>query len=63
MTAYQKKLHIINKRDALSLKFKDVLCFQSSLRYFFPILQIFDAPGSISLFQGNQSPNSIEYIY
>ncbi len=63
MTVYQQKSHIINKKEPISAKFKDVLCFQNSLKYISPILQIFDIPGSFSISQGSQSPNSIAYIY
>jgi len=59
----QQKSQIIIKREPISLKFKDVLCFQSSSKYISPILQIFDVPGSFSISQGNQSLNSIENIY
>ncbi len=62
MTENQQKSQIINKREPISAKFKDILHFQSSSIVFSPILQIFDEPGSVSFFQSNQSPNSIEYI-
>jgi len=63
MTSNQQKSYIIDKKDAISLIFKDIFCFQNSSKYFSPFLQMFDAPGSISIFQGNQSPNFIENIY
>ncbi len=39
MTAYPKKLLFINKKDDISLIFKDIICFQSSSRTFSPIRQ------------------------
>jgi hypothetical protein len=63
MVSNQQKSQIIDKRDALSLKFKDVLCFQNGSIVFSPILQIFDEPGNVSFFQSNQSPNSIKHTY
>ncbi len=56
MTVYQQKFHIIIKREPISLLFKDIFCFQSSLKYFSPILQIFNAPETILLSKGNQPP-------
>jgi len=63
MRATQQKSHIIYKKNAISLVFKDIFCFQRNSKSYSPILQIFDGPGSVSISQGNQSPNSIEYIY
>jgi len=63
MTAIQQKSHAIDKKNDISLMFKDIFCFQRSSKSYSPILQIFDNLGSISISQGNQSPNSIEYIY
>ena len=56
MTVNQQKSQIIDKKDTISLIFKDILCFQSTSKHISPILQIFDGPGSVSLFQGYQSP-------
>jgi len=39
MTVYQQKSHIINKKEPISAKFKDILCFQSSSRVFSSFLQ------------------------
>jgi len=63
MSTGQQKSHIIYKKTAISLVFKDIFCFQSRIKYFFPILQIFDDPGSISISQGNQSPSLIKHPY
>jgi len=51
MTAIQQKSHAIDKKNDISLMFKDIFCFQSSSKSYSPILQIFDDPGIISLFQ------------
>jgi hypothetical protein len=56
MTVNQQKLQMIDKRDAISLIFKDILCSQNSSKYISPILQIFNDPGSVSISKGNQSP-------
>jgi len=39
MTVYQQKSHIINKKEPISLIFKDIFCFQNSSIVFSPILQ------------------------
>ena len=39
MIAYPKKLLFINKKDDISLIFKDILCFHSSSRVFYSFLQ------------------------
>jgi len=57
MTTDQQKSQIINKRELISLELKGIFCFQSSSKYFSPILHIFNNPGRISLSKGNQSPN------
>lgn len=56
MTPNQQKSHIINKREVISLIFKDILCFQSCSKHISPILQIFNDSENISLSKGNQSP-------
>jgi len=63
MTVGQQKLQVINIREPISLKFKDVLCFQSIPKDSSPILQIFNNSGSISISQGNQRKNSIRNTY
>jgi len=64
MTPYKKKSQIIDKREALSLIFKDILCSKSRSKYISPFLQnILNIPGNILLFQGNQSPNYIKLAY
>jgi len=63
MTANQKKSRFIEKKDAISLIFKDILCPQNSLKYFSPFFQIFDIPKSFFISQGNQSPNFIKHAY
>jgi len=39
MTVYQQKSYIIDKKDAISLIFKDILCFQNSSRAFSSFFQ------------------------
>jgi len=57
MIANQQKLQMIDKRDAISLIFKDILCSKNSSKYISPILQsILMPPGSVSLSNGNPSP-------
>jgi len=56
MIANQQILLSIIKKDAISLIFKDIFCFHRSSEYFSPILQIFNAPGTILLSNGNQFP-------
>ncbi len=57
MASKREKSEIISKRELIYLKFKDILCFQNSLKSFSPILRnILGIPGNIYLFQGNQSP-------
>jgi len=51
MKATHQKSHIIDKKNAISLVFKNIFCFQRSSKSYSPILQIFDDPGIISLFQ------------
>ena len=63
MTVGQQILLFIIKREPISLIFKDIFCFQNSSKYSFPILQIFDGPGSVSYFQSNQSPILIKHPY
>lgn len=63
MKATQQKSHIIYKRTAISLIFKDIFCFQRSSKSYSPILQIFEVPGSVSISQGNQGKNPIKNTY
>jgi len=56
MIADQQILLFIDKINAISLIFKDILCFQSSSKSFSPIRQVFSSPETISLSKGNQSP-------
>ncbi len=63
MTAYKKKLQIINTREPFSLKFKSILCFRNSSKYISPILQIFNDSRNISLFRGINPQNSIKRTF
>lgn len=56
MTSNQQKSQIINKREPISAKFKDILGFHSNSKYFSPILQILNDSGNIWLSKGNLSP-------
>lgn len=55
MIASRQILLFINKKDAISLIFKDILRFQNSSRAFSFFLQIFNSPETILLSKGNQS--------
>ena len=57
MTLNRQKSQIIDKREAISPIFKDILRFQSRSRVFSPIRQVFKDSRNISLSTGNQSPN------
>ena len=63
MTVGQQETQNSVKRKFISLEFKGIFYFQDSSDYSSPILQTFDDLGGVSLFQGNQSKNSIRNTY
>jgi hypothetical protein len=64
MTANQQKSHIIDKRNALSLIFKDILCFQNSSNYIPPFPQNILIPMEVFRYQKGINPQiSINRIF